>query len=86
MLQDNRALAETIYGDQQALVNIYDENGNILQTTTFVDAMENTLLPIVNYKTLNKPCSFPQVIRDIFHFCASICEQMNSSVKASACT
>lgn len=58
MLQDNRALAETIYGDQQALVNIYDENGNILQTTTFVDAMENTLLPIVNYKTLNKPAPY----------------------------
>ena len=58
MLQDNRALAETIYADQQALVNIYDENGNILQTTTFVDAMENTLLPIVNYKTLNKPAPY----------------------------
>lgn len=46
----------------------------------------NNFVPQQQIQTLNKPFSFPQVNQDIFHFCASICEQMNSFVKESACT
>lgn len=64
MLKNNRALLETMYGNQNALVNIYDANGNMLQTTSILDAIENNLLNFVDYKTLNQPNPYTLPIKE----------------------
>lgn len=53
-LQHNKALVDTLYGNQNPVINIYDNKCNILQTTNFLDAIENNLLSSIDIKTLNQ--------------------------------
>ena len=53
-LKHNKALVETLYTHQNPIIDIYDKNGNILQTTNFLDAIENNLLSSIDVKTLNQ--------------------------------